>query len=109
MLDANLKAQLQSYLEQLTQPIELVASLDDSAKSRELLALLQDDRRAVRPRSRVIEARRRRDRTPSFAINRAGTDVGVALRRPPDGPRVHLAGAGAAAGRRPPAQGRRRA
>ena len=31
-----------------------------------------------------------------------------ALRRHPDGPRVHLAGAGAAAGRRPPAQGRRR-
>ena len=39
MLDANLKAQLSAYLEKLTQPIELVASLDDSDKSRELDAL----------------------------------------------------------------------
>ena len=29
MLDANLKAQLKSYLERVTQPIEIVASLDD--------------------------------------------------------------------------------
>ena len=42
MLDANLKAQLKSYLERVTQPIEIVASLDDGAKSQEMLALLQD-------------------------------------------------------------------
>jgi alkyl hydroperoxide reductase subunit F len=30
MLDANLKAQLEGYLERVTQPIEIVASLDDS-------------------------------------------------------------------------------
>ncbi len=41
-------------------------------------------------------------RKPSFAIDRAGTDDLGPLRRPPAGPRVHLAGAGAAAGRRPP-------
>ena len=29
MLDANLKAQLKAYLERVTQPIELVASLDE--------------------------------------------------------------------------------
>ena len=40
MLDANLKAQLKSYLERVTQPIEIVASLDDGAKSRELHDLL---------------------------------------------------------------------
>ena len=39
MLDANLKAQLKSYLERVTQPIEIVASLDDGAKSQEMLAL----------------------------------------------------------------------
>ena len=33
MLDANLKTQLQGYLTRITMPIELVASLDDSALS----------------------------------------------------------------------------
>ena len=42
MLDANLKTQLKAYLERLTQPIELVASLDDGAKSRELTELLKE-------------------------------------------------------------------
>jgi alkyl hydroperoxide reductase subunit F len=41
MLDANLKAQLKSYLERVTQPIEIVASLDDGAKSREMHDLLK--------------------------------------------------------------------
>ena len=40
MLDEALKTQLKSYLEKLTQPIELVAALDDGAKSRELDELL---------------------------------------------------------------------
>ena len=42
MLDANLKNQLKAYLEKVTQPFEIVASLDDGAKSRELLGLLED-------------------------------------------------------------------
>ena len=42
MLDANLKTQLKAYLEKVTQPFEIVASLDDSAKSEEMLALLND-------------------------------------------------------------------
>ena len=33
MLDAELKEQLKAYLERITQPIELVASLDGSAAS----------------------------------------------------------------------------
>ena len=36
MLDVNLTAQLKTYLANIVQPIELVASLDDGAKSREL-------------------------------------------------------------------------
>ncbi len=40
MLDANLKTQLKAYLEKVSQPFEIVASLDDSDKSRELLGLL---------------------------------------------------------------------
>jgi len=42
MLDANIKAQLKAYLEKLQRPIELVASLDDSAKAQELSSLLGD-------------------------------------------------------------------
>ena len=39
MLDANLKTQLAAYLEKIVQPIEIVASLDGSDKSRELQEL----------------------------------------------------------------------
>ena len=35
MLDANLQTQLKAYLEKVTLPFEIVASLDDSAKSQE--------------------------------------------------------------------------
>ncbi|MEW9623044.1 alkyl hydroperoxide reductase subunit F [Rhodanobacter geophilus] len=75
MLDATIKAQLAGYLEKLTQPIELVAALDDSAKSRELDELLHE----IAALSDRIELRRDDDepRKPSFAINRAGTDIGV--------------------------------
>ena len=45
MLDASLKTQLQAYLERLTRPVHLVASLDDGASSAEMLALLQDKTR----------------------------------------------------------------
>jgi len=38
MLDTNLKTQLKAYLEKVTQPFEIVASLDDGEKSRELLS-----------------------------------------------------------------------
>ena len=42
MLDATIKTQLKAYLERLQQPIELVASLDDSMKAQEMGALLDD-------------------------------------------------------------------
>ena len=75
MLDANLKTQLKGYLANIRQPVELVASADDSPKSREMLALL-DEIAALSP---DVEAVRRDDdaRRPSFAIRRKGTDVGV--------------------------------
>ena len=75
MLDANLKSQLSTYLEKLQQPIELVASLDDGDKSRELEALLQD----IASLSDKVAYERRDDdaRRPSFAIVRKGTDVEV--------------------------------
>ncbi len=75
MLDASLKSQLQGYLARIMQPIELVASLDDSQSSRELESLLQE----IAELSDKITVERRDDdaRRPSFAINRAGTDIGV--------------------------------
>jgi alkyl hydroperoxide reductase subunit F len=75
MLDEALKTQLKSYLEKLTQPIELVAALDDGAKSRELDELLQE----IAALSDKISLRRddSEARKPSFAINRLGTDIGV--------------------------------
>jgi len=75
MLDANLKAQLKSYLERVTQPIEIVASLDDGAKSQEMLALLQD----VASLSTLITLHSDGDdaRKPSFAINRPGADISL--------------------------------
>jgi alkyl hydroperoxide reductase subunit F len=75
MLDAALADQLKTHLQKLTQPIELVSSLDDSPKSRELADLLDQ----VAGLSEKISVRRADDaeRRPSFAIARVGTDVSV--------------------------------
>ena len=76
MLDANLKAQLKTYLEKVVQPIEIVASLDDSAKAREMEELLQE---IVLLSDKITLVKRTDDaeRKPSFSINRPGTDIGV--------------------------------
>jgi alkyl hydroperoxide reductase subunit F len=75
MLDTNLKTQLKAYLEKVTHPIELSASLDESAKSAELNELLND---IAGLSDRITVVRRDDDaRKPSFAINRLGTDVSV--------------------------------
>ncbi|WP_460317846.1 alkyl hydroperoxide reductase subunit F [Pseudomonas ogarae] len=75
MLDANLKAQLKSYLERVTQPIEIVASLDDGAKSQEMLALLQD----VASLSHQITLLDNGSdaRKPSFSLSRPGADISL--------------------------------
>ena len=76
MLDINLKTQLKAYLEKLTQPIEIVASVDDSKGSRDLIELLED----IVPLSDLITVTERSndaERKPSFAITRPGTDMGV--------------------------------
>ena len=76
MLEANLKSQLKAYLEKVTLPIELVASLDDRAPSVEMLALLHEIA-SLSTRITVIERRGDDERKPSFRINRIGTDIGV--------------------------------
>ncbi|MCE4052503.1 alkyl hydroperoxide reductase subunit F [Pseudomonas sp. Au-Pse12] len=75
MLDANLKAQLKSYLERVTQPIEIVASLDDGAKSQEMLALLKD---IVSLSNQITLLDDGTDaRKPSFSLNRPGSDISL--------------------------------
>lgn len=74
MLDANLKQQLQAYMANITQAVELVASLGEDAKSSELKALL-DEIAALSDRVTVV--RQDDKRVPSFMIRRAGTDIGV--------------------------------
>ena len=68
MLDANIKAQLKAYLERVTQPIEIVAALDEGAKSREMRELLND----VVEQSALItlsaSADQANTRTPSFSV-----------------------------------------
>jgi len=70
MLDDKIKAQLTTYLERLQQPIEIVATLDASAKSAELeqmLAELCSLSPLITLRTGGEDARR-----PSFTVGRAG-------------------------------------
>ncbi len=75
MLDEATKAQLKSYLERATQPIEIVASLDDSEGSGEMLSLLKDVAEAS-PLVKLTESRDDNHRKPSFSINRPSENHG---------------------------------
>ncbi|KTE76073.1 alkyl hydroperoxide reductase subunit F [Sphingopyxis sp. A083] len=77
MLDANMKQQLQGLLTNLREPIELLSSLGDDAKSAELAALLDD----IAALSDKVSVTRTDDdaRRPSFLIRRA-SDANVAVR-----------------------------
>ncbi|BAN97202.1 alkyl hydroperoxide reductase subunit F [Plautia stali symbiont] len=69
MLDTNLKTQLKAYLEKLTKPVELIATLDDGAKSAEIRTLLTD----IASLSDKVSFREENDqpvRKPSFLITR---------------------------------------
>src|SRR5271168_908325 len=76
MLDGNLKSQLQGYLQRISQPVEIVASLDDSEKSREMLDLLED----IESLSSLVKIDAQRDDAqtkPSFALRRPGAEAQV--------------------------------
>jgi len=79
MLDTAIKGQLKAYLERLQRPIELVATLDDSAKGLEMRTLLND----ILECSDKVSLRENGDasRVPSFAIGLPG-----------EIPRIHFAG-----------------
>jgi len=75
MLDTDLADALREHLTNLTQPVELVATVDDGSKSAELLELLTE----IAGMSEQLTLRTDGDdeRRPSFAIVRTGTDVRV--------------------------------
>ncbi len=76
MLDANMKAQLQTYMDMLVEPIELEAYLDEGQKSAELRELLTQ----IESMSDKISFKEGADaskRTPSFAIKRVNTEISI--------------------------------
>ena len=84
MLDATLKTQLKSYLEKVVYPLELVASLDDSAKAREMKELLLEIAE-LSDKITLVEGTDAGVRKPSFRINRTGTEIGVSFAAIPMG------------------------
>jgi len=76
MLDAKLKTQLKAYLERVTKPIEIVASLDEGKASADLKGLL-DDIVSLTDKITVVERRDDGERKPSFLITNPGVDTGV--------------------------------
>ncbi len=79
MLDANFQAQVRAYFDKIQQPIELIASLDESDAARQIGELLDDLSRL----SDKISVRRdgQAERRPSFAVARRG-----------EAPRISFAG-----------------
>ncbi len=76
MLDTSLKGQLQAYLERVVYPLQINASVDDSANSQEMLDLLND---IVELTDKITlnVSRDDNERKPSFGINRLGANMGV--------------------------------
>ena len=75
MLDTNMKTQLKAYLEKLTKPVELIATLDDSAKSAEIKALLTEIAE-LSPKVTFKEDNTLAVRKPSFLIANPWSDRG---------------------------------
>jgi alkyl hydroperoxide reductase subunit F len=73
MLDDTLKSQLKAYLERVTQPFEIVASLDDSSAAREMHGLLQDV--AALSDKITLKTDGADARKPSFSLNRIGSSM----------------------------------
>ena len=74
MLDQTLLDQVAAHMDKLRHDLVLDASLDESTTSQQMREML-DELAALSPRITVTTSPD--ERTPSFAIRRAGTDVAV--------------------------------
>ncbi|PIT13410.1 alkyl hydroperoxide reductase subunit F [Snodgrassella alvi] len=83
MLDDTLKSQLKAYLEYVTKPVEIIATLNDSAGARDMLALLQE----VEALSDKVSLRTdgQSERKPSFEITNPGIHTGLVFAGNPMG------------------------
>lgn len=84
MLDDAIKTQLAAYLQRITQPVELVATLDDSPAAGEMRELLGEIA-ALHPSMVSARFDGQAARKPSFQITRAGADMGLAFAAIPMG------------------------
>jgi alkyl hydroperoxide reductase subunit F len=73
MLDESLKTQLGSYLERVQHPFVIVASLNDSENSRDMLSLLQTIQ-GLRSDKITLKTDGHDARKPSFSLQRTGSD-----------------------------------
>lgn len=76
MLDNQVKEQLKNYLAKLVNPIEIVVSINDTAKSKEMTALLKDIAE-LSTKITLIEKTDDNKRLPSFSINRPDGSANV--------------------------------
>ena len=76
MLDANIKQQLDTYLQKIAEPIEVSVSMDDSEKARELSALASD---IAGLSDKIQLSYRALERSPSMAIGEAGAEPRVSF------------------------------
>ncbi|BBM04057.1 alkyl hydroperoxide reductase subunit F [Microbulbifer sp. GL-2] len=76
MLDANLKKQLDTYLQNIVKPIEIRVSTDNSKKSKELETLVDEISGLS---SKITAQQGQAQRTPSMAISPAGEEPRVSF------------------------------
>lgn len=74
VLDANIKAQLNQYMQLIENDIVLKVSAGDDDTSKDMLALVDE---LASMSSKISVEQAELYRTPSFSVNRAGEDTGV--------------------------------
>lgn len=85
MLDANMKQQLGTYLNNLRNPIELQVSVNDSPKSKELETLAREIAELNDQISLTVTSEKIGGRSPVMTIAKAGSDARVAFAGVPMG------------------------
>ena len=84
MLDDAIQTQLSAYLQRLTQPIDLIASLDDSETAGDMRTLLTQIA-SLHPTMVAVRFDGQALRRPSFQITRRGENMGISFAALPMG------------------------